>query len=199
MAKPSLREKHATETRQRIVDVATALFLAQGFDATTIDEIAARADVSPRTYFRYFPTKEALLFHDFEQRLAGIRDRIEAHSADDTPLAVLTTVLCEMVDDLQTTPEQQALMVRLLAERPSVRSYQRSTVAEHAEREIIDALARKFDRSRTDLELRATVALVASCMDVALRDWVEGDLTHGFTTHFRATLDACRRALGPPD
>src|SRR3546814_2063201 len=46
----SLREKHAAQTRQRIVDVALGLFVDQGFDATTVDEIAEQADVSPRTF-----------------------------------------------------------------------------------------------------------------------------------------------------
>ncbi|MEO6628043.1 MAG: helix-turn-helix domain-containing protein, partial [Aquihabitans sp.] len=64
VTKLSLRERHAVETRQRIVDVALALFLQHGYEATTTDEIAEQADVSPRTFFRYFATKEALLFHD---------------------------------------------------------------------------------------------------------------------------------------
>lgn len=198
MAKPSMREKHAVETRQRIVNIALALFVDQGFDATTIDQIASEADVSPRTYFRYFPTKEALLFHDFEQRLAGIREHIVVRPAGETPLETLTVVLCAMIDDLRTTPEHKALTVRLLAERPSVRAYQRSAVIDHAEQQILDALARKTDRSPTEPVLRAALALATACMDIALRDWVEGDLEAGFEVHFRAALDACGQALEPP-
>lgn len=195
MAKPSLRERRATETRQRIVDVALALFLEQGFDVTTIDQISTDADVSARTFFRYFPTKEALLFHDFEQRLTGIRDDLDGRPDDETPLDSLTVVLCQMVDGMRTSSEQRELMFRLLEERPSMRSYQRSTVIEHAEQEIIGALARRTGLAQTDLVLRATVSLVASCMDVALRSWSESDIQAGFEPHFRATLDACRQAL----
>lgn len=195
MAKPSLRERRAVETRQRIVDVALALFLDQGFDATTIDHISTEANVSPRTFFRYFPTKEALLFHDFELRLAGIRADLEGRPDGETPLDSLTAVLCRMVDGMGTSLEQQALMFRLLEERPSMRSYQRSTVIEHAEQQIICALALRTGRAQTDLVLRATVSLVASCMDVALRSWSEDDISAGFEPHFRATLDACRQAL----
>lgn len=197
MAKPSLRERRAVETRQRIVDVALAHFLEQGYEATTIDQIAAEVDVSPRTFFRYFPTKEALLFHDFEQRLTGIRVALEGRPEGEEPLDSLTIVLCQMVDGMRTSPEQQALMFRLLEERPSMRSYQRSTMIEHAEQEIIDALARRTGRASNDLVLRATVSMVAACMDVALRSWAEGDVDAGFEPHFRATLDACRQALGP--
>lgn len=197
MAKPSLRERRAVEIRQRIVDVALARFLEQGYEATTVDQIAAEADVSPRTFFRYFPTKEALLFHDFEQRLTGIRVALEGRPDGEDPLDSLTVVLCQMVDGMRTSPEQQALMFRLLEERPSMRSYQRSTMIEHAEQEIIGALARRTGRANTDLVLRATVSMAAACMDVALRSWSEGDIAAGFEPHFRATLDACRTALGP--
>lgn len=195
MAKPSLRERRAAETRQRIVDVALALFLDQGFEATTTNQISDEADVSSRTFFRYFPTKEALLFHDFELRLAGIRNDLEDRPDEESPLDSLTVVLCRMIDGMGTSPEQQALMFRLLEERPSMRSYQRSTVIEHAEQQIICALAVRTSRSQTDLVLRATVSLVASCMDVALRSWSDDDTATGFEPHFRATLDACRQAL----
>ena len=53
-----LRERKRRETRDRITQAAMALFLAQGFDATTVDEIATDANVSKRSFFDYFPTKE---------------------------------------------------------------------------------------------------------------------------------------------
>src|SRR3546814_18260221 len=110
----SLREKHAAQTRQRIVDVALGLFVDQGFDATTVDEIAEQADVSPRTFFRYFPTKEALLFHDLEERLVLIQDMIVQRPADESAAEALVQALCRMVDEIESTPERRALPVRLL-------------------------------------------------------------------------------------
>lgn len=65
-----LRELKKERTRQAIIDAAWELFRAQGFDATTVDDIAARAEVAPRTFFRYFPTKEAVVFHDSPHRFA---------------------------------------------------------------------------------------------------------------------------------
>ena len=53
----SLRQKHTDRTRQSIIDAAFELFLKHGFAATTVDDIAMQADIAPRTFFRYFPTK----------------------------------------------------------------------------------------------------------------------------------------------
>jgi AcrR family transcriptional regulator len=190
-AKVSLREKHALETRQRIVDEALRLFVEVGYDAATVDEIAERADVSPRTFFRYFATKEALLFHDFEDQLSRLQDEIGARPVGEAPGTSLVAVLCAMIDDLRTSPEQRALVRRLLEERPSLRSYQRMTIAEHSEGMIAAALARHAGLDPSDLGLRAMVAAVGACFDVALRDWVSDDTPDAFEEHFAATLAAC--------
>lgn len=74
-----LRQRQKIERRQLLIDAAHALFLSEkGFDGTTVDEIAARAGVSRRSFFRYFPTKEAVVFHDSDHRLALLAELLEA-------------------------------------------------------------------------------------------------------------------------
>ncbi|MCW2649499.1 MAG: transcriptional regulator, TetR family [Mycobacterium sp.] len=70
----SPRSEHADRTRTALLDAALNLFSANGYDLTTTDEIADAAGVSPRTFFRYFPTKESVLF-------TGEYDFINAFSA----------------------------------------------------------------------------------------------------------------------
>lgn len=66
----NLRERKKAKTREALARVAIRLFIERGFDATTIDEIAAGAGVSRRTFFRYYPSKEAVFFADQEARMA---------------------------------------------------------------------------------------------------------------------------------
>jgi AcrR family transcriptional regulator len=60
---PVPRAVTAARTREALTDAALELFARDGFDATTTEAISARAGLSPRTFFRYFPTKESVVFH----------------------------------------------------------------------------------------------------------------------------------------
>jgi AcrR family transcriptional regulator len=68
-----LRERKTRLTRQRISDTATAMFLERGFDAVTVAEVARACDVSEKTVFNYFPTKESLVLDQEEGWTAGIQ------------------------------------------------------------------------------------------------------------------------------
>jgi AcrR family transcriptional regulator len=95
MAFEGLRELKKRETRQRISDVATELFLTHGFDAVAVTEVAAAAGVSEKTIYNYFPTKESLVLDQVEgqvDRLIGaVRDRPRGQS----PSAALVAALKE--------------------------------------------------------------------------------------------------------
>lgn len=82
---PGLRERKKRATRQRLQQIARELFLARGFEAVTVAEIARHAEVAEKTVFNYFPTKEDLIYSgmsDWEQELlAAIRNRAPGESA----------------------------------------------------------------------------------------------------------------------
>jgi len=118
----NLRERKRERTRQALVDAASELFAAKGFEATTIAEIAARAEVGTRTFFSYFPTKEDVLFPESDGRvhlaLAAIADR----EPGEDPASVLLRALGEAGDasDDMTGP-LAAMRIELTQQVASVR------------------------------------------------------------------------------
>src|SRR5215469_13311212 len=83
--RPGLRERKKARTRAAIREHALRLFREQGYDATTVEQIAEAADVSPSTFFRYFPTKEDVVLQDDLDLLAI--GAFEAQPADLSPIA----------------------------------------------------------------------------------------------------------------
>ena len=76
-AQPTLRERKKAATRARILEAAQELFVERGYEATTMDEVAVRAEVSRATVFNYFPRKEAFLVAWIEQRRAVIAELLD--------------------------------------------------------------------------------------------------------------------------
>lgn len=74
---PSRRERRKREVRDRIMEAAMARFIRQGFDETTVDQIAEDADVAQKTFFNYFPTKQELFRELAEQRIEELREILE--------------------------------------------------------------------------------------------------------------------------
>ncbi len=98
MAATGLRERRKAEARKAIVEAALELFLERGFAQVTVDEIASRADVSRRSFFRYFPTKEAVAFERRSTQLERFRAALERHTEQDVR-DVLRAALAELAED----------------------------------------------------------------------------------------------------
>jgi AcrR family transcriptional regulator len=91
------RESKKRETRQRISDVATELFFARGFDAVTLDEIAAAAQVSKMTVFNYFSRKEDLMLdRQDDLKLLFFREAIRARPKGQSPIAALRVLMSKL-------------------------------------------------------------------------------------------------------
>lgn len=119
-----LRERKKQRTRRALLEAAVELFHTKGYDSTTTAEIAAAAEVSPRTFFSYFPTKEDILFADTEDRIRSAVKVIEGRGPDDRPADVLLRVIRSIVDAGMVRSDLfrrlAPLRVRLLLESPAV-------------------------------------------------------------------------------
>jgi AcrR family transcriptional regulator len=83
------RERNKRERRKRLEDVALELFERDGFEKTTIEQIADRAGLAPRTFFSYFATKDDLVLADYNDRLDRILDELEQRPLDEDPWRAL--------------------------------------------------------------------------------------------------------------
>lgn len=109
-------------TRSDLALVAVRLFLARGFDETTVEEVALAAGVSRRTFFRYFPTKSSVLWNDFELEIAAI-GRLLAEVPPEVPMmdAIRSSVVAANHYDAADLPELRARMT-LIGTVPSLQA-----------------------------------------------------------------------------
>ena len=133
-----LRERKKALTRQRLSDTATQLFLEHGFDAVRVTEVAAACDVSEKTVYNYFPTKESLVLDRWDSTAKALRagiadtrkhpvDVVREILADE--LAALTGWLGAQRDQAAAA-ESVRRFGRLVATTPALRAYQNDTTNE---------------------------------------------------------------------
>src|SRR5947199_10349596 len=117
-----LRERRKKLTAAELEAAALRLFGERGFDAVTVDDIAAEADVSRRTFFRYFASKEDVLLADHFVQLARLRAAIAARPADRPVLTALRNALLSMTTNFEERREMVILRGRLMRETPSLQA-----------------------------------------------------------------------------
>src|SRR5438093_13121949 len=109
-----LRERHRRRTAADLEEAALRLFTERGFDAVTVDDIAAEADVSRRTFFRYFASKEDVLLADHFVQLARLREAMAARPPDEPILTALRNALLSMTGDFEDRKEKVILRGRIM-------------------------------------------------------------------------------------
>jgi len=105
---PSLRERKKQQTRVDLVRAAFDLFAERGFDSTTIDDIAERANYSRRTFFRHFATKEDVAFEDAFEQLAGFEAALQRRRGEADPIRVLREELTTVARSFGGEPIDRA-------------------------------------------------------------------------------------------
>lgn len=170
MSTTGLRETKKARTRLELRDAAIELFLADGYDATTVADIAARAGVSEPTFYRYYPTKSAVVLAPLEQRIDASLTALEALPVDLAPLeACLRLVLGAAAEDLLPAPTE-APYLRVLRETRSLRSAMLDLFDAATDRLAIDA-ARRLRRRPDDLEVRQSAAVVVATLHEIFLQW----------------------------
>ena len=154
----SLRERKKARTRASIREHALRLFRDQGYDVTTVEQIAAAAEVSPSTFFRYFPTKEdVVLRDDLDDRMF---EAFERQPPSMTPIAALRAAIREGIATLtQAEWEEFREALALGHAVPEVRARMMDELTRTIEA-AVDALAKRTGRPRDDLAVRVWAGAV---------------------------------------
>ena len=156
-----LRERKKRRRRAAIGRAALRLFAERGFHATTVADVAAAADVSPRTVFAYFPTKEDLLFADAGELLDRLRERLERRPADQTASEALRGWVEELVA-LEETDEAR-LRRRIIEAEVDLRDHERLLMDAVGDM-FTDALARDLGVPPGDLVARMAGAAAVGAL-----------------------------------
>jgi AcrR family transcriptional regulator len=174
----SLRARKKERTRRVIQAEALRLFTEKGFEATTIEEIAAAADVAPRTFFRYFPTKEEVVFWPvYRPLLGGLMAARPDESAVQALFHAIVDGLSAFYDqDRELVLDRLRLAFRTLALHPRLRQEQATTA-----KAMTAVLAERLGMSSDKLEIRAMAAAIAAALWVAVEEWqaVDGQMELG--------------------
>jgi AcrR family transcriptional regulator len=118
-----LRERKKLRTRRAIAGAALRLFAERGYDETTISDIAAAAEISPRTFFSYFPSKDDVVFAEMDERLADVRTRLAERPGGETPLVTFRRVADALLQAIAAEDgEYGAIQIALIHARPSLQA-----------------------------------------------------------------------------
>jgi AcrR family transcriptional regulator len=167
------RDRKKQHTRDELVEAAVTLFAARGFDETTTEHIADAADVSQRTFFRHFPSKEAVLYGDAEAVEIAFRDAILARDANESPVEAVAHALRTLTESYMGQGKRTFLQAKLAAQYPSVSAYSRAVVQRGLERVITAALAERMGVDPlVDPRPEVIAGAAMSALRVALRQWV---------------------------
>ncbi|MGO9149683.1 MAG: TetR family transcriptional regulator [Acidimicrobiales bacterium] len=161
-----LRERKKAKTRLAIREHAMALFKDQGYDKTTVEQIAAAAEVSPSTFFRYFPSKEEVVLQDDYDAL--LIAAFHAQELGVPPLQALRNAISEVFLSMPEGQQaQEAERIRLMTEVPELWARMLAQVSEMIQM-LAEAVAERVGRQSDDFEVRTFAgALVGVALGIA--------------------------------
>jgi AcrR family transcriptional regulator len=177
-------------TADRLRKAALELYAEHGYDAVTITQIAERAGITRRTYFRYFPDKREVLFAGAKQLPPAVFEAVLAAEEDESPLrtvlAALADVGTRITQAVDPSPERRAI----IAATPELRERERSKAAA-----MTAAVRDALERRGTPPELAKPAAQAAAfILGDAFDRWIDSDGAEGFPACLDAAASAFREA-----
>ena len=190
---PGLRERKRQQTRERLTQAAMALFLDRGFEATTLDDIASAADISRRSFFHYFASKEDVVFAWQEESTAGLIAAVAARPANESMLAAAENAIYAMVRQLK--PGEAIAIARLKRDNPALQA--RDQVKhEKLERALAEALGKRAGHKTEKLQARLVAMIATGAMRIGGEFWAAEGPHENPEALVKRTFAAIRAILG---
>jgi AcrR family transcriptional regulator len=166
-----LRERKKRRMREQLKSTALTEFAARGYEQVTVEEIAHTCEVSPRTFYRYFPTKEHILLEQNTLQIESVAAALTARPAGESPAQALQRAI--LINTAMGADSRFQVLdhVRILRTVPGVLH----TIQARTVRSATDALAKRMGVSPSDLEARVIAAAVMAANRAALVAWLDCD------------------------
>lgn len=170
------RERKKQETRQALEDAALSLFRTKGYDQTKIEDITEVVDVSARTFFRYFDSKEAVIFGDWHSQVHIVTDFIHTRPKDEHPLVTMKEFCLLFAQVAETQKERMFMMKEMTQSSRTIGNYEKEVLFPTIEEEIAGALVdhmgvNKQNDMRPCIYAGITIAAISTARDV----WVASE------------------------
>jgi AcrR family transcriptional regulator len=187
-----LRERKRQQTRERLTRAAMVLFLERGFEATTLDDIAAAADISRRNFFHYFASKEDVVFAWHEESTTALVAAIAARPADESMLTAAENAITDMVRKLE--PGEAIAMARLKRDNPALQARDQVKY-EKLERALAEALGKRAGHKTEKLHARLVAMIAAGAMRIGGELWAAEGAREKPEAQAKRTFAAIRAIL----
>jgi AcrR family transcriptional regulator len=195
-ATPDARARRRQRFRDAAQDAALAMFTERGYDEVTMAEIAEALDVSERTLFRYFPSKESLLDPAHEELVHRLVVELSARPSDEPAFVAVREALRSLGDEIDHDRASFRARMTLIEASPQLQAHLmgRQSDLEDAIAEVVAHRTGIDDPA--DLRPRLVAACAVCSLRVAVERWVASDTDDHLLTVLEAALDVLAGGLG---
>jgi AcrR family transcriptional regulator len=163
--------------RDEVAAVAIKLFAEHGFDSVTTAQIAAEAGISPRSFFRYFPTKEDVVLGSLTDSGTRVRDALAARPVDESAWVALGQAMHVLIDRPVYPSEDLEVIARIILETPSIRARDQEKYQQWEDL-LAPGVAQRLGSTRdssvvgVDDRARAMVGAACACLRISTERWL---------------------------
>jgi AcrR family transcriptional regulator len=189
-----VRERTRRAVRDELTQLAKELFVEKGYDETTIDDLAAAAGMSKRTFFRYFASKEELVMGKYEVLGEQLAEDLATRPADEPLWASLRQVFGRVVEGVESEARgaTAVAMENIVRDHPTLNASYLERVSRMQELVLDQVRTRTGQQDPTDPRTPAIVGAAFSCLIAAWATWLASNQAQAFGDLLDQAMDAIR-------